>query len=445
MTTKNKSWTEDTQDVNIQDKDFTFMRHFPSLLRIAGTGALLIAMYSFLVKGWENGNDIIRYALMLGHTGIIAAIGLASGHWLKESKGARLLLTLAVVSVPANFAVLGALIYSKTVPLNDVIYPHLVTWSVDSVSTAVFTTVGALVVLIPVTLLGFTVLARSVSKKLSFLFLLSSTMLLIPIRDPQMIGILALGLTFAIIAFGRNIARGQTSLQTMEGSTALFLQLVPLSILLGRSLLLYSVDMFLLAILSGAIFVILRQSSLVIDTHSKLRIAMEGVSILPAVTIGLTLAGVLRDIPFVPDVVVLPLSAFVSAGMIYDIAHRAQAKAAFYRLISVLVITGAMLANLLLHFDFSSGLLCTLSGLSLALIGYKLHQQNLVVSGILLFGLGGIQQLYEISQHFDFGNWSSLTLLGVFAIVFASAIESKGSVIKARLMAMKTQFSQWDK
>lgn len=445
MNTQNESWTEDTQDISIQDKDFSFIRHFPSLLRIAGTGALLIAMYSFLVKGWENGNDIIRYLLMLGHTGIIAAIGLASGHWLKESKGARLLLTLAVVSVPANFAILGALIYSKTALLSYVVYPHLVTWSVDSLSTAVFTTVGALVVLIPATLLGFTVLARSVSKKLSILFLLSSAMLLIPVRDPQIIGILALGLTLAIIAFGRNIARGQTSLQTTEGSTALFLQLVPLSILLGRSLLLYSVDTFLLAILSGAIFVILRQSSLVLTGRSKLRITMEGLSILPAITIGLSLIGVLIDIPFFPNVVVIPLSALVSAGMIYDIAHRAQAKAKFYRLISVLVVTGAMLVNLLLHFDFSGGLLCTLTGLCLAQLGYKLHQQNLFVSGVLLFGLGGMQQLYEIGLHFDFGNWSSLTLLGIFAIVIASTIESKGPVIKARLMAMKTQFLQWDK
>ncbi len=82
----------------------------PTLLRILGAGALVVAMYSYLAKGWESGNDIFRYLLMLGHTGVLTAIGLASGHWLKESKGARLLLTLALVSVPANFAILGAFI-----------------------------------------------------------------------------------------------------------------------------------------------------------------------------------------------------------------------------------------------------------------------------------------------------------------------------------------------
>lgn len=113
MSTELKTWNTSIDTVDDQDGS-ELMKKLPSLLRILGTTALLVAMYSFLVKGWQSGGDVFRYLLMLGHTGAMAAIGLASGHWLKEGKGARLLLTLALVSVAANFAILGAFIYSQT-------------------------------------------------------------------------------------------------------------------------------------------------------------------------------------------------------------------------------------------------------------------------------------------------------------------------------------------
>ena len=113
MNAQKDPWTEEVPPSRPQKPDFDLMKNLPAILRILGAGAVLIAMYSFLVKGWDNGDDMFRYFLMLGHTGALAAIGLASGYWLKESKGARLLLTLALISVPANFAILGAFLFSQ--------------------------------------------------------------------------------------------------------------------------------------------------------------------------------------------------------------------------------------------------------------------------------------------------------------------------------------------
>ena len=73
-----------------------WMQNLPDLLRILGAGALIIAMYGFLVRGWQSGNDVSRYLMLLGHTGLLSVIGLASGHWLKEAKSARLLVTLYI-------------------------------------------------------------------------------------------------------------------------------------------------------------------------------------------------------------------------------------------------------------------------------------------------------------------------------------------------------------
>ena len=135
--------------------------NLPRLLRSIGAVSLLAAISIFLLQGWENGNDVYRYLLLLGHTVGLVIIGFASGRWLGESKGARLLLMIALASVPANFAILGAFMYSQA-PLDafHVLYPSAAQWQVDSLNTALLVNVGGAVVLAAITLLGFMVLSR---------------------------------------------------------------------------------------------------------------------------------------------------------------------------------------------------------------------------------------------------------------------------------------------
>lgn len=200
MGTDIKTWNTSVDPVDDQDSS-ELMKKLPSLLRILGTTALLVAMYSFLVKGWQSGGDVFRYLLILGHTGAMTAIGLASGHWLKEGKGARLLLTLALVSVAANFAILGAFIFSQTTAASALDYPGYAAWKVGRLSTALVITAAAMVVLLPVVLLGFRVLSRSMSSKLAALYLISNAALLIPLRDPHLVMSTVIGIAVAVYGY----------------------------------------------------------------------------------------------------------------------------------------------------------------------------------------------------------------------------------------------------
>ena len=85
---------------------------FSELLRIFGACAVLASMSLFLMNGWSEGNDIQRYLKLLAQTGLLTLGGLALSVGLKEYKGARLFYGLSLVSVAANFTILGALIYS---------------------------------------------------------------------------------------------------------------------------------------------------------------------------------------------------------------------------------------------------------------------------------------------------------------------------------------------
>lgn len=425
-------------------RKFDFMEKLPALLRFLGAAAVIIAMYSFLAKGWQNGNDVIRYVLMLGHTGALAAIGLASGHWLKESKGARLLLTLSLVAVPANFAILGAFIFSQTPALSATQYPSYLTWSVDSLQAALLTSGAALVVLIPVILLGFTVLARSMSKKLSLLFLLSNMALLLPLRDPQMIALLVLGLTLCTLMISYKVAFNQNAAKTREGATALGLQLLPLAVLGGRNLWLYSYDAFLLAVLVITAFLVLRQMSLCFSQDSRIAGFLNTLSLVPAVSVSFLLSDALDAFVFIPDVLVFPLSAVLSAVMVFDISRRSMNNVDFYRNVAVWGLVLSLFANLVVFNTWAGALVCIILGVAMLVFAYQVRQRTVLVGGTIVVMAGSIQLCYELVRYFDLGSWTALAVLGVISILLASTIESKGGHFRPCLHRWKRQLRQWE-
>jgi len=444
MNAQNDAWTGEVITQQKAKKDSDIMKKLPALLRILGAAALVIAMYSFLAKGWQSGNDVFRYFLMLGNTGILAAIGIASGHWLKESKGARLLLTLALISVPANFAILGAFIFSQTAALDISIYPQYVAWSVGSLQIALMTSAAAMLVLLPVIKLGFTVLARSMSKNLALLFVVSNAVLLLPLRDPQLVGLMTLALTGCILFLSRKTAQGHVAAQTKEGITALALQLLPLAVLTGRSLWLYSIDLFLLTAMSVTVFLIIRQISLYLEQDSKARNIMDTLSLIPAIFSGIWFSTNLVDVSVLPEAMALPLGSFVTAAMIYDIASRNRKKASLYRRIAVTVLLLCSITNLFYFSDLPAALVCLFGGLVLVIRGYKMQHRSLFGGGITLMLTGMSHQIIQLVHHFDLGGWASLAILGIAAIVIASVMESQGGKFKPSLEVWKGKLQEWE-
>jgi hypothetical protein len=435
---------ETTVDAVDGENGSDLMKKLPSLLRILGTTALLVAMYSFLVKGWHSGGDVFRYLLMLGHTGALAAIGLASGHWLKEGKGARLLLTLALVSVSANFAILGAFIYSRSPAALSADYPDFVAWTVGSQSTALIITAAAMVVLLPVVLLGFRVLSRSMSRKLAVLYLLSNAALLVPLRDPLLVGYMAVGLSLFVLIVSRKTARQNISAKTNEGMMALVLQFFPMAVLLARSIWLYSPELFLLTVLALTVFFALRQISIQLDNSPELRSLIEGLSVLPALGFGAGLGATLAENGFLASELLLPIAALAAASLIYETSQRARQGEAMYRTLAVAVLCGGVVSNMLILDSVLTAVMSTVIGISVAVFGYMKQQRTVFGGGMVMMCVGLIYQLYYAIQVFHLGSWASLAVLGMAAIVVASTVESHGYRIKLMLTAWKAKHGEWD-
>ena len=113
------------------------------LLRFLGAAVILVSMSLFLLQGWSEGNDIRRYLMLLAQTGLLASGGCARSYGLKEAKGARIFFGLALISVTANFTILGALIYS-VFQLDNALttYPGYATWQITDIASIGATTAG---------------------------------------------------------------------------------------------------------------------------------------------------------------------------------------------------------------------------------------------------------------------------------------------------------------
>ncbi|MEK7299811.1 MAG: hypothetical protein AAB072_01820, partial [Nitrospirota bacterium] len=82
------------------------------LLRWIGSLLLLGASASFMLEGWQDFGSQFRYFLFLGYLLGLAGLGLLLGARVKEDKGARTLLGLAVAGIAAQCSQLGAMIHS---------------------------------------------------------------------------------------------------------------------------------------------------------------------------------------------------------------------------------------------------------------------------------------------------------------------------------------------
>ena len=400
------------------------------MLRFLGAAGILASMSMFLLQGWSDGNDIRRYLMLLAQTGLLAGGGFAMSYGLKEAKGARIFFGLALVSVTANFTILGALIYSVFQIDNALTtYPGFATWQIADIASIGATAAGALLVLIPIALFCFMVMARQSAKQLTLAFVPLNALLLLPVRESVFAGALALaGVSFAVWTV-RRLTERDSALQTGEGRFALLSLFIPLGIVLFRSMYFYDVDSLMVAMLSAAMFLALRQASTFPNRHKVLASLLDVASLPAAVVTAIALAA---SFDYLDLELLSPLTGLVYAGMAGDVLRRTTSRivsgfAAFTA--SFAVATGFTMA---VAFEPSVWMaLATLgAGVMLGLAGSWLSSRSAMAAGVLTmlaaatFGFDAFVELVTAS------NWVVLAIVGATAIALGSLLERHGVAIK---------------
>ena len=230
------------------------------LLRISGAALMVLSLSAFLMQGVEAASDLHRYLLLLGQTLLLSAAGFAVGFWLKEPRGARMFFSLGLISIPANFAVLGAMIYSIA-PLDDLItqYPAYASWQSASLKELLVAAAAALTVLVPMSLFCFAVMARQSKWWLTACYLTASATLLIPVRETFTITLISSVCVVALVILLASRKTRQQRKSTGEEKFATALLFIPPLLMLSRSATLYGIDEYLaLAMVTGIHYLLRR-------------------------------------------------------------------------------------------------------------------------------------------------------------------------------------------
>lgn len=404
------------------------------LLRFLGAAGIIASMSLFLLQGWSEGNDIRRYLTLLAQTGLLATGGFAMSYGLKEAKGARIFFGLALVSVTANFTILGALIYSVFQFDNALTtYPGYATWQIADIASIGAMIAGALLLLVPIALFCFMVMARQSARDLALAFVPLNALLLIPVRESVIAGALALvGTAFAVWTV-RRLLQKDSALQTGEGRFAMLSLFVPIGILLFRSMYFYDVDSLMVAMLSAAIYIALRQAS-VFPSRNKVLASLLDVAALPAALV--TAIALATSVEYIAIEVLAPLTGLVYAAMAADVLRRtgSQVVAGFAAFTSSFVIAIAFTLAVAVEPSIWIALSTLAAGVMLGLAGSWLNSRSAMLAGALTmlaavtFGFDGFVELVKAS------NWITLAIIGAAAIALGSLLERHGVPIKLAII-----------
>ena len=405
-----------------------------NLLRIMGGFSVVASMSLFLLQGWDAGNDINRYYLLLSQTLLLGLGGFALSYLMKENKGARVFLGLGLLSVSANMTTLGALIYSF-VPWNGglALYPSVAQWSASDSLSIGLALGSAIAILVPATIFGFKVMARQSAKPLTIVYLLSNAMLLIPLRDVSFSAALAAGMVFFTLAFSVKQYGKDNTLRTPEGKFSRLALFVPSIILLVRSTWLYQANEVLYTAMGLIVFMTLRVLALQMTNPSIARRIVE-LAALPVAIITAIPAASLFDNLLVANIK-LPVFALIASALFVEVALRSSSvrdKSSILTSAS-LILSLSFLGNLLIDNGMLASLSSCLVGLVVVMMGYWISQRFIVALGVTTSLLGLVNVLYVLLENVDLLNWTNLAILGALAIIIGSVVERHGIAIRQRI------------
>ena len=461
----NRASCTDSQETKAEAKEttgfFEVIRKYASvsdLLRMSGAIAVAVAMGLFLIDGIKAANDLWRYLTILGLTGALAAAGLAMSVLLKDQRGSRVFITLALLSVPVNFTVIGALLYS-IVPLDAMAlnYPGYAHWQVGSFSDLTGALVAGFAVLGPVVWLSFSVLARSARNWLSISMVASCAVLLIPVRAEFWAAGLAIGTTLLLWLNYKRHSENSLVLKTTEGKLAVALLFVAPVIVAVRNLFFYDANGMLILALSVGFFAYCRhilrtfnkneagntgsdQSAPDNNERNKPGVLSAALTFLTATAmLGVCLTACNLLVNFLPEAWALFIASIGLLLLTNDL-HRVSPNTFLSAVISLIFASLSTVALVVITV-LSSGMTLWVALALITIVAYgsyfRIKQDTLIgVIGLLTLIILNAAELlshaHTIWSAALLTGWWGIAAIGALAIIAGSMIDRVGTVVKVK-------------
>jgi hypothetical protein len=389
-------------------------------LRIAGAALVVASASTFMLQHWQGGNDLIRYAMLVGQSLLLAAAAYFVGLSLREGRSARTFLALVLATMPVSFAVLGGLVYSQFHLEAMQVLPSYATWIAPSPVSAILAVLGTLIVLVPLAAVSFVALARKQARALSVAFFAANLLVLVPVRQPLVVAALA-GLSLLGL-LRLELTRFATSAQldTVEGKLARVMPFAAPVIMLGRVFHLYHVGPAfvggVLVIAASALWLLLSRAV----APWKRDVGAWLSATLAVVGWGMCWSELSLGSHGAIAALLLGLPAALAFALAAQRADRAQSL-----LLGVATVTGLVTTLCACAIDWSSigAVGCIVVGVAVAVWGASVRAIFRTISGSLvaIYGLG--VQVWLATHADNVLRWASLSFVGVLLIVGSAYVE----------------------
>ncbi len=424
--------SDNTTDTKPSGSYFEIVRKYASLsdvLRMTGALAVAIAMGLFLLEGVDVKNDLYRFLTMLGLTSALTAAGFLMSMVLKEQRGSRVFISLGLLSVPVNFTVFGALIYSVT-PLDSMaaFYPGFAHWTATAADMSI-ALIGGAVVLLPVVWLGYSVLARSARSWLSAALILGSAVLIIPVRQELWAAMLALGSTVAIWSICLKNSKDSLALKTAEGKFAVALLFVAPIIIAVRSLILYEVSGVLVLTLAGGFYFYIRQLTARRVEKNIVTTSLMILAAIASVVVSVSAGDVLDhymagNLPMVFSAVILLLLTFDMYSFSHNKDMAGNISAVMVSIATVSLVFTALVSGSALITILSAAILLVVAVVSY--LGRLPAAASIAAIGGVAIMFLNIDTLWAMIAR---TGWWGIAIGGAAAIVAGSMLDRAGTVV----------------
>lgn len=422
------------------------------VLRRLGGLVLIASAITFVIQKWYEVDPLSRYFTFLGFTVVLSGFGVYCGLKLKDDKGARTLLAIAASFLPAHFIHVGALLYSVLLDKPAEV-PKLFLVQAPSLASAVLTVAAAALVMIPVLYLGLSAMARSEAKRLTAAIAFSNAFLLLPIRDPGLIGLISFALFATVIYIDRQWFSKQAATKTWDARAMRSMLFLPSVLLIIRNLMLYNPTSLFLS----CVFAVIAVSMFFIagDNLGNQHTSefFQGASVIPLAISWLFFAdGVLlaREMLAFYSVFGLglwdlwiPLNLLPLSLILFALSFAAVGEGLGYRRLSSFLAISAVLVQLFSVGGIFSSLLCILTATVLIGVAFALEEKWLFYSGTVGLSLGLLYHLRYAADLYNLSPWLSLAVTGLATVLAASYLEKNARALISRSMAFKASVSSW--
>lgn len=391
-------------------------------LRIAGATLVVASASTFMLQHWGGGNDLTRYAMLVGQSLLLAAAAYFVGLTLREGRSARTFLALLLATMPVSFAVLGGLVYSQFHLEAVRILPSYATWVAPSATSALLALVATLLVLVPLGVVSFLALARKAAKALTLSFFAANLLVLVPVREPRVVVLLAGLALLGLLRLELTRFAGRAQLDTVEGKLARAMPFAAPLIMIGRVFHLYHAGPTVFGGLSllaaAALWLALPR---VTSAHQRDlgAWAASGLGVLGWALCWLELSSELHT-NGASSVLLwgLPVAALLALA-----SRRAEASRRSLLSIATATALGTTLLATAVDFDSIAAVGCIAVGVAVAVWGASMRALFRTVAGsvVALFGL--VVQVWLATHADNVLRWASLSAVGVLLIVGSAYVE----------------------